>query len=255
MILSFPLYADGVDDNKYDKYFVDYTYLAEFNPNILGIYVLNDDIPIKIMEDSNKMAQILGRYIFLRDDINYRSKIDELLSINFFNKFSQKHFNHFTELRDLDLIKRDNGNNADILYYKINEFITKKKDFYERQYNSHGIAFCDDIEKSFLKPLYKINKSDFSKKEIKHLSKSELKEVWINFKKRNAPLIHKYFINKADKLFTLNDDDTFRIKLNADDLSESRYFYLSVNMLGQTWYLELFDDYVSDLHNITLIKL
>ena len=254
-IYSFSLYSESINENKIEKYIVDYSYLKQFHPHIIGIYVIDGDIPPKITEDIYRMSEILNRYI---NSKNISSEYEILLDINLFNKFSDKHYNHHTELRDLELIKRDYKNNKLALFNQVDKFITKKKDFYIRQNNYGGITFCNDIEKTFLKPLNKFIKDEsvnINMKEISSLSKSELKAVWINFKKMNYPIIQKYFAAKADKLLSLANDDSFEENPTINKSKELKHYYLSIKMFGQIWYLELYDDYVSNLHNVSLIKL
>ena len=60
-----------------------------------------------------------------------------------------------------------------------------------RQNNFDAIAFCDDIKKDFLVPLYKLIQEkkkkkkkkvgDYDKKKISSLTKAELKLVWNDF--------------------------------------------------------------------------
>ena len=247
------MFADTYDNTKVEKYLVDYSYLKEFSPEILGVYVIKGDIPMKIMEDTHTMGQILGRYVVTRSKAQ-SSEYDKLISENLFNKFSHKHYNYHTELRDLDLIIRDNKNNLNKLYYKLNEFILKKKDFYLRQNNHDGVAFCNEIEKTVLKILLKLIHND-EDREISSMSKIELKSVWLDFKKNNYPIIQKYFETKADKFISLDSNDTFELKVKAKESKKFRFYFICIKIFGQTWYLEIYDDYVSDLHEICLIEL
>jgi len=256
LIASFLLNADTKNEYEIKNYFIDYSYLKEFSPRILGIYVIKGDIPIKIVEDTHIMSQILSRYIVTRftGSKTQSSEYEKLISEKLFNKFSHKHYNYHTELRDLDLIIRDNQNDANILYLRINEFVSKKRDFYLRQNNHDGVTFCNDIEKNVLKILLKLIHDGDDEKQISSMSKTKLKSFWLDFKKNNYPIIQKYFETKADELISL-DNDTFELKVKANESNKLRYYYISINMFGQTWYLEIYDDYVSELNNISLIQL
>ena len=157
LIASFSLNAVTQNEYEIENYFIDYSCFEEFSPQVLGLYVIEGDVPIKILEDTYSMAEILKHYIQclngfekrnpVNDEIN--DKIDKLLNTNLFQKFSDKHYNHHAELRDIRLTITANKHNIYNLHYKLNEFITKKNNFYVRQNNFDAIAFCDDIKKDF----------------------------------------------------------------------------------------------------------
>lgn len=265
--ISSSLLADVIDSNsEVTRFLVDYSYYEEFSPKVLGVYVIFDDAPIKIIEDTQIMSQVMSRFIFLSKNphsyknLELNDNFRELMDINLMEKFSQKHYNHHVEIRNIELIlerskKQFSLNNIKLIYNAINEYNQKKKDFYGRQNNEDGIAFCNDIEKTLLKPLkrigYKLNSKPTKDKEINSLSKNELKLFWNDFKKTSLGLIQTYFDANKEALITISSSNTFEIPYNK----KYKYYFLCINMFGQNWYLELYDDYSSDAHEVSLINL
>lgn len=183
------------NDESVIKYLVDTTYYDQFSAEILSVYVINKDVPIRIIESANIMAQILDRYINLKKNPYAHANLKlyddyiKLLNINLFQKFSQVHYNHHLEIRKIELILKDCDraltlNNIRAIYGAVNEYILYKKEVYGRQNNEDGVAFCNDIENTLLKPLLKLGyklksktnvKNNPSLTNINNLSKDELK--------------------------------------------------------------------------------
>ena len=70
------------DDESVFKYLVDSTYYDQFSAEVLGVYVLYDDVPMKITKDLNKMARILDRYLNIEDNTSLRyDAVMKILSI------------------------------------------------------------------------------------------------------------------------------------------------------------------------------
>ena len=242
---------------KSTRYLVETSFYDKYKPKILGIYVIDDDVPLKISEDVHRMGQIFSHIIRIRTESNKDSKIDNLLNINLFKRFSHIHFNYHTELRDLQLLIRENKTRPKVLYSRISEYLNKKNDYYIRQNNHEGISFCNDIKNTVLNPLYKLLNVNIDQIDLhdEKLSITNLKFVWNDFKKNNYHLVKKYFDHKANNLFPLDFDNTFEIKLSPNQYKGQRFYYLCVDLFGETWYLELFDDYDPNLLNIVLIEL
>ena len=256
LITAASLFADNFDNQgEVAKYLVDSTYYDQFSAEVLGIYVLYDEVPMKIYEDTNKMAQMLHQYLRIKQNPNFNNTFSELQRINLFNKFSQKHFNHHTELRDIDWMLSDDKKTPKALYDSINQYIERKKNFYVRQNNEDGVAFCNDIEKTILKPLIKVIGNGLNEKDISSLNKNELKLVWADFKKNNLNLIQTYFDANKDKFRVLDSNNRFEISFNESESKKYKYYFLCIKVFGQTWYLELYDDYTSDVHKVSLINL
>lgn len=271
LITAASLFADNFDNQgEVAKYLVDSTYYDQFSAEVLGIYVLYDEVPMKIYEDTNKMAQILSRFISLKDNTNTKSdsllkEFNTIKKTKLYNRFSQKHMNHHTELRDIGWMLADNKKTPKALYNSINQYIERKKDFYARQNNEDGVSFCNDIEKTILKPMIKVIKKidskkikiseDYNKKQISSLNKKELKLVWNEFKENNLGLIQTYFDANKDKFRVLDSNNRFEISFNESESKKYKYYFLCIKVFGQTWYLELYDDYTSEVHKVSLIKL
>jgi hypothetical protein len=265
------LFADSFDNNsEVEKYLVDSTYYDQFSSEVLGIYVLYDEVPIKIYEDTNKMAQILSRFISLKDNTNTKivslpKEFNTIKKTKLFNRFSQKHMNHHIELRDIDWMLADDKKTPKALYDSLNQYIKKKKEYFARQNNEDAEAFFTDIEKTILKPLIKVIqkiesqkikiREDYNKQQISSLNKKELKLVWDEFKEYNLGLIQTYFNANNDKFKALDSNKRFGITFKESGYKKYKYYFLCIKVFGQTWYLELYDDYTSDVHKVSLINL
>jgi hypothetical protein len=265
------LFADSFDNNsEVEKYLVDSTYYDQFSSEVLGIYVLYDEVPIKIYEDTNKMAQILSRFISLKDNTNTKivslpKEFNTIKKTKLFNRFSQKHMNHHIELRDIDWMLADDKKMPKALYDSLNQYIKKKKEYFARQNNEDAEAFFTDIEKTILKPLIKVIqkiesqkikiREDYNKQQISSLNKKELKLVWDEFKENNLGLIQTYFDANKKKLKQLDENNSFEINLNDVEWDGMPKFYICLNIFGQKWHLRIDDYYVSGLHKVNLIKL
>ena len=259
------------DNESVFKYLVDSTYYDQFSAEVLGIYIIYNDVPMKITKDLDKMARILDRYLNIelnKGDNSNNVKNDTLakiLNINLSEKFSKKYLNHQTEIRDIQFkldgsSKELSRKNITNIYNSINDYLKRKKDFYVRQRNDEGIAFCNQIEKSILIPLERIAaklgvRSNYKTIAIKGLNKKELKLVWDEFKENNLGLIQTYFDANKDKLTVLDDNNTFEIELNDLEWNGMPKFYICLNIFGQKWYLRIDDYYFSGLHKVSLIKL
>lgn len=261
-------YAYDIQMNKDDsiiKYLVDSTYYDQFSAEILGVYIIYDDIPKRINKDLIRMAEILDHYINLSssNQKNYQKiKFKEIISTDVIEEFSSKYIDNYPEMRDINLLLRNVDDYREIsnLFNKLENYINKKKDFYHRQNNKEGISFCKEIEKTILNPLAKINaptKADvnLSKKPIKTLSKKELKIVWDEFKNSNLGLIKAYFDANNQKLAQLDTNNSFSIDLDYLDWNGVPKYYICLKIFGQKWYLKIDDYYVSDLHKVSLIQL
>lgn len=264
------------------NYLVDYSYYEEFSAEVLGVYVINDSVPVQILENTYRMSQILDHYLYISKNPNFNkdkvkdkdrlsNDLSDLLNLDLFEKFSQKHYNHHPEIRDIELIlegssKKLSINSIKNTYRIINDYNERKKNFYSRQNNSDGVAFCYDIENTILKPLrgigYKLNPKhesvsvkDILEKDINSLNKKELKLVWDNFKDNNLDLIEIYFDAKRDQLEILDNNSSLNIKYDLNASSKPQHYFLCLKIFGQDWYLELYDDYPSDSHRVNFINL
>lgn len=260
-------------DKSVIKYLVDTSYYERFSADVLGIYVLSSEVPMPILEYTHNMAQILNRFIELKTtttnkdkQLMLRREFQKVLDINLFEKFSQKYENHHPEIRDISfMLKGGDFNNIKYLYTSINDYIKRKKDFYSRQNNESAVEFCYDIEKTVLKPIKKIayriknpkvnNGDNFSDKAISNLNMIELKTTWNEFKKYNLNVIEKFFEDKMDKIYSVNDSNCLEVTLNEEESNNYVYYFICINIFGQNWYLELYDDYVSNIHRISLVRL
>ena len=265
------------------NYLVDYSYYEEFSAEVLGVYIINDYVPVQILEDTYRMSQILNHYLYISKNPDFNNDkendyqhdklindLTDLLNVNLFEKFSQKHYNHHSEIRDIELMLEDGSKKLSInsiknTYNKINEYNQRKKDFYSRQNNSGGVAFCYDIQNTILNPLrgigYRLMKpksvstEDVLEKDINSLSKKELKLVWDNFKNNNLFLIETYFDSKVDQIRNLDNNSKLNILYNKDGSNKPQHYFLCLKIFGQNWYLELYDDYPSDSHRVNFINL
>ena len=253
------------------KYLVDTSYYDQFSAEIKGVYIFYKDLPKSIGKDIFEMARILDRYISLKigeNSLDANNKqlqaLKEILNINLINKYSEKFSNNTSELRYLNelLRKVKSPNEIELLYDKVNRYISQKEDFYGRQSNKEGVAFCKVIKKDILKPLYELirNVSDpisknYGNKSYKRLNKSELKLVWDDFKYNKLGLIEAYFNANNEKLETLDVNNTFQIDQDFIEWNGSPKFYLCLKIFGQNWYFKVDDYYESSLHELKLIQL
>jgi hypothetical protein len=265
------------DDESIFRYLVDSTYYDQFSAEVLGVYIIYDDMPMKIVKDLDKMARILDRYLNLklnkgdRDNSNNvkNDALAKVLNINLSEKFSKKYMDNNNEIRDIQFrlngsSKELSGKNIKQIHNSISDYLKRRRDFYIRQNNYDGIAFCNQIEKSILIPLERIAaklvpkvgvRSNYKTIAIKGLNKKELKLVWDEFKENNLGLIQAYFDANKDKLRVLGDNNTFEIELNDVEWNGMPKFYICLNIFGQKWHLRVDDYYVSGLHKVNLIKL
>lgn len=265
-------------DKSVIKYLVDTSYYERFSADVLGIYVLSSEVPMPILEYTHNMAQILNRFIELKTtttnkdkdkdkQLMLRREFHKVLNINLFERFSKKYENHHPEIRDISyMLKGGDFNNIKYLYTSINDYIKRKKDFYSRQNNESAVEFCYDIEKTVLKPIKKIaynmkkkpkvnNGDNFGDKAISNLNMIELKATWNEFKKYNLNVIEKFFENNMDKIYSVNDSNSLEVTLNEEESNNYFYYFICINIFGQNWYVELYDDYVSPIHRISLVRL
>lgn len=276
LIISLFIKAHAAENHQRSiNYLVDHSYYEEFSAEVLGVYVINDYVPVQIIEDTYRMSQILDHYLYISKNPHANSEknkvltrnYSDLLNINLFEKFSQKHYNHHPEIRDIELMlegssKKLSINSIKNTYSIINNYNQRKKDFYSRQNNSEGVDFCHDIEKTILKPLreigYKLKTvsiKDILEKDINSLDKNELKLVWNNFKVNNLDIIETFFNSKGDQLRTLDNNSTLNILYDLNDSGKPQHYFLCLKIFGQNWYLELYDDYPSDSHRVNFIHL
>ena len=267
--VSYPYDIEINKDDSVIKYLVDSTYYDRFSTEVLGVYVINNNIPMRITKDLKKMAKILDRYIDLSSsnqiiDTNdtQMNKFKEIISTDIFHKYSKKYMNNHSEMRDINRLLRNTNDYKEItnLFNKLENYINKKKDLYHRQNNKDGISFCKEIKKTILNPLAKINSvenitDEIFEKSIKRLSKRELKIVWDEFKNSNLGLIKTYFNANNDKLVQLDANNLLEIDLNYLEWNGLPKYYICLRIFGQKWYLKISDYYVSDLHKVSMIQL
>ena len=216
--LFYPIFAFYLaiyaSDVGVEKFMLDSSYYDNFSPEVIGVYVIDDEVPFKITEDIDKMARIVGQIIYLRNNPNTNSYISEfiiaeveydlekLLSLDLFEEFSEKHNNHHIEIRDIELLLEEieRGNltisldNIRLIYSSINKYVGRKKDFYIRQNNQQGIDFVLDIEKTILIPLRKMgHKLDPNKKESLSISNNKYSQQFKSIMNLN---LKKVFFNK-----------------------------------------------------------
>ena len=93
------------------------------------------------------MSQILDHYLFISKNPDFNNDkendyqhdklindLTDLLNINLFEKFSQKHYNHHPEIRDIELMLQDASNEISIksiknIYNVINNYNERKRIF------------------------------------------------------------------------------------------------------------------------------
>lgn len=254
--LTFPLstlFNQASNESEVEIYFVDYSNFEQFSPEIVGIYVIDDYVPDQISDLAYNMAQLLNQYLFIRENSYADSTLDKLLNIDLFSKFSQKHYNYHTEIRNVQLMLNDSKKNIKNRYSLINKYILKREEYYGRQNNKEGIDFCKDIQKFLLKPMSEGFK--YYQKDISTWGKSELTLAWNDFQKNHSKLIKRYFDSKDSNLILVRPDNTFEINVGSGGFKKSKNFYLSIKMLGQNWYLELSEDSLVEFRNVGIIKL
>ena len=278
IIISFSVRVYAISTHQsVVQYFVDYSYYEEYSAELLGVYAINDDVPQQILEDTYRMSQILSHYLFLSKNPNFNNNneigklsedFSEILSEDLFKKFAQKHYNNQSEIRDIGLIlhscnRKLTLQNIRIAHNKVSNYNQKKKDFFSRQNNDDGVNFCYDIENTTLKQLkvienkYKgmiLSTEDILESDIRTLSKKDLKIAWNYFKENDLSLIQAYFDSKAEQLYVL-DKNLLNIKYDSNGSKKAKHYFICLNIYGQNWYLELYDDYPSDSHKVKFIKL
>ena len=104
--VSYPYDIEMNYDESVEKYLVDSSYYDQFSAEVLGVYIMYNNIPMRITKDLNKMARILDHYINLsgsnlENENNRMIKFKEIISIDVFNKFCHKYINNHTEMRDI----------------------------------------------------------------------------------------------------------------------------------------------------------
>ena len=129
---------------------------------LLGLYV------VKCIKDEDTyiMAEIINHYLYLKENphanfnLPLKDKFTELITTNIFEKYANRHYNHHTELRDLQLILSNSSNeftlnNIRSIYDSLHAFISKKEKYYSRQNNQDGM-YCHDMNKVILMPIKRI---------------------------------------------------------------------------------------------------
>lgn len=271
--VSYPYDIEMNDDEYVIKYLADCSYYDQFSAEVVGIYVINKDVPMKIDGDLEEMAKILDHYINLKKDTNlskivgYGEQVEvdnfkKIVNVDVFAKFCHKYLNNHTEMRHINLIL-SNTNKYEERYnlnHKIENYIKKKKEFYLRQNNKEGISFCNEIEKLILNPLGKITSTpatdkSLSWKPISILTEEELKLLWKEFQDTKLGLIQAYFNANNEKLQKLDANNVFQIDLRNVKLSGVTSFYICLKIFNQNWYLRVDDYYPSYHHKVSLIEL
>lgn len=291
-------YSYDIQINKDDsviKYLVDSTYYDQFSAEVIGVYILYNDIPVRITKDLKKMAEILDHYIFLKENPNYKIpklkknlfsleiakyKFNEIRkSHKLFQITSQEFLNQEADARELARILEKHYDfttkGVSELYSSLEKYLNKKLDFYTRQNNKAGLQFCYLAKKMYLAPVqmlkieleendkfnqnqyhnYSTIRDDYKKLAVKGLNKEELKLVWDEFKDSNLALIRKYFDANAENLEQLDANNSFQINLNYAEWNGFPKYYICLSIFGKKWYLRMDDYYVSGLHKVSLIKL
>ena len=254
------------NDTSIIKYHVDSSYYDQFSAEVLGVYIIHRDVPTQIFVDLKKMAQILDRYINLSSSYDFDKEITRfnlVISTDVFNQFSHKYINNHPELRDINRILKSVTNYKDSLslFYELDGYINKKRSLYKEQNNKEGISFCNEIEKTIIRPLVTIISSIERKNKtidqwkIGSLNKRELKIFWDKFKDRKLGLIQSYFDANDEKLVQLDRNNTFKIDSNYAELYGWPKFYICLRIFGQKWYLKMDDYYTTKENQITLIEL
>ena len=166
------------NDDDVIKYLVDSTYYDQFSVEILGVYVMYNDIPIRISKDLKRMAEVLDHYIFLRQNPNYKiPKLEPKKSrysyqaVKFkFNQIKKTHqlfqltsqdfHNQEADARELSVILQKHNdfstNGLSELHLSIGNFLNRKTDFYTRQNDRVALKFCDLIRARYLYPIQNI---------------------------------------------------------------------------------------------------
>ena len=60
------------DDKSVIKYLIDSTYYDRFSAEVLGVYIIYNDMPMKIVKDLDKMARILTHYIYVTENPQFK---------------------------------------------------------------------------------------------------------------------------------------------------------------------------------------
>ena len=266
------------NDESSVKYLVDSSYYDQFSAEILGVYCFYDDIPLRIWNDLNTMAQILNRYIYLKGYKEEERKLSQLnhsenlkrfkkiVSIDVFTEFCNEYLDNHSDMRDINIILKNHTSFIEIqsLHDKLRTYINKKKEFYFKQNYNNGILFCREIEDIIIKPLDRLirktkisnlQKINLEERHINSLNKEELKLRWDKFKVNKLGLIQAYFNANLEKLKQLDANNTFLIDIDYVEWNGFPDFYICLRIFGQNWYLQLDDYYGSTLHKIDLIKL
>lgn len=259
-------------DESVIKYFVDTSYYDQFSAEVLGVYILYNEIPLSILKDTKSMTKILKRYLEVfvtNNDLDNKGykHFNEIISINLFERYSNKYESNHSEIRHIQWIlergkKEFSRKNVIDLYNAINQYNQQKKDFYVRQNNYRGIAFCDEIQKVILNPLAALFSSpkvkireNYLNSDITSLNKEELKLFWGDFKKHKLGLLNAYFNANDEKLTQLDANNTFQVQLDYVEWNGMPKYYICLYMFGQKWYLKIDDYYISSLHKVSLLKL
>jgi hypothetical protein len=281
------------DDDSVIKYLVDTTFYDQFSAEVLGVYVLYDDVPMKITKEVDKLARILTHYIYVTENPKYkipreepRKKISlkELQGVlnktldtkQLMSLVQNEYLNHTPDARSIIHILKANGNtltidNLEKLYASLESYLDSKIALYVERNNKQSVKFFITVKRLYLTPIGKILLSlkeyyepiiavspirdKYETLAIKGLNKKELKLVWDEFKENNLGLIQTYFDANKKKLKQLDENNSFEINLNDVEWDGMPKFYICLNIFGQKWHLRIDDYYVSGLHKVNLIKL
>ncbi|MFL2826082.1 MAG: hypothetical protein ACJZ8T_03305 [Coraliomargaritaceae bacterium] len=275
------------DDESVFKYLVDSTYYDQFSAKVLGVYIIYNDVPMKITKDLNKMARILKHYIFLNENPNYglsandnefsltkaKSTFDKIIQTErLFSLTSNRFLNQAADARDFSRILEKHYDFTAKGIAEMQSSLTiiykRKIALYTRQNNKQGLEFCKEVNKGYIVPLSKLVKQlddynkpqtpirkNFKKFAIERLNIEELKIFWDDFKENDLGLIQTYFNANEKKLKQLDENNSFEIELDDVDWNGMPKFYISLNIFGQQWYLSTDYYNVSGLHKVNLIKL
>ena len=280
------------DDKSVIKYLVDSTYYEQFSAEVLGVYILYNDIPVRISKDLKRMTEILEHYIFLKENPNYKipkknnpfsyenakytfnqiRKSNQLFQIT-----AQEFTNQEADARDLSRILEKHYDFTTIgltkLHSSLEEYLDRKISLYTIQNNKSGLGFCNSVQRIYLSPIWRLklkleendefnrNQKDstirvnYKKLGIRGLNKDELKLVWDEFKNSKLGLINAYFNANVDKLEQLDADNTFQIEANYEEWNGLPKYYICLNIFDQKWFIKIDDYYVSDRHKVSLIQL
>ena len=270
------LISGSPSSDKYERFLIDFSYYEKFSGEVLGLYVVKGDVSPKISEDTYIMAEIINHYLYLKENphanfnLPLKDKFTELITTNIFEKYANRHYNHHTELRDLQLILSNSSNeftlnNIRSIYDSLHAFISKKEKYYSRQNNQDGMYFCDDMNKVILMPIKRIgyelgsdksSTTDFSYRSIDSLNLQEFKLFWNDFKSSNYKSLSRYFKAITDQFIKLDTGGVIEIPFDNDNLRINKSYFVSLMMFGQVWYFELDkENYFSELHKISLIQL